>query len=67
MLLAFLAAGAGLFAYLGLLVAAGLLIYQILVLNIHDPSQCLALFKFNSVVGLIIFAGLVAALLVRLI
>ncbi len=67
MLLAFLAAGAGLFAYLGLLIAAVLLIYQILVLNIHDPSQCLALFKFNGVVGLIIFAGLVAALLVRLI
>ena len=67
MLLAFLAAGAGLFAYLGLLVAAVLLIYQILVLNIHDASQCLALFKFNGVVGLIIFAGLVAALFVRLI
>ncbi|AHK43600.1 MULTISPECIES: 4-hydroxybenzoate octaprenyltransferase [Ensifer] len=67
MLLAFLAAGAGLFAYLGLLIAAVLLIYQILVLNIHDPSQCLALFKFNGVVGLIIFAGLVAALFVRLI
>ncbi|NVD37990.1 4-hydroxybenzoate octaprenyltransferase [Ensifer sp. HO-A22] len=65
MLLSFLAAGAGLFAYLGLLVAAVLLIYQILVLNIHDPAQCLALFKFNGVVGLIIFAGLVAALLVR--
>lgn len=67
MLLAFLAAGAGLFAYLGLLIAAVLLIYQILVLNIHDPLQCLALFKFNGVVGLIIFAGLVAALFVRLI
>ncbi|NRP18011.1 4-hydroxybenzoate octaprenyltransferase [Ensifer adhaerens] len=65
MLLSFLAAGAGLFAYFGLLVAAGLLIYQILVLNIHDPEQCLALFKFNGVVGLIIFTGLVAALLVR--
>lgn len=65
MLLSFLAAGAGLFAYFGLLVAAGLLIYQILVLNIHDPEQCLALFKFNGVVGMIIFTGLVAALLVR--
>jgi 4-hydroxybenzoate polyprenyltransferase len=36
-------------------------------LNIHDPLQCLALFKFNGVVGLIIFAGLVLSLLVRLI
>ncbi|MGF6172544.1 4-hydroxybenzoate octaprenyltransferase [Ensifer sp. 4252] len=67
MLLAFLAAGAGPFAYLGLLVASVLLIYQILVLNIHDPLQCRALFEFNGVVGLIIFAGLVAALFVRLI
>lgn len=67
LLLAFLAAGAGPFACLGLLIASVLLIYQILVLNIHDPLQCLALFKFNGVVGLIIFAGLVAALVVRLI
>jgi 4-hydroxybenzoate polyprenyltransferase len=44
-----------------------MLTYQILVLNIHDPAQCLALFKFNSIVGLIIFAGLVLALLLRLI
>ena len=35
--------------------------------DIHDPAQCLALFKFNGVVGLIIFAGLVLAILVRLI
>ncbi|MCZ4090086.1 4-hydroxybenzoate octaprenyltransferase [Sinorhizobium psoraleae] len=67
MSLAFVAAGAGFFAYAGLLVAAVMLGYQILVLNIHDPLQCLALFKFNSVVGLIVFAGLVLTLLVRLI
>lgn len=67
MLLAFVAAGAGFFAYAALLVAAVMLGYQILVLNIHDPLQCLALFKFNSVVGLIVFAGLVLTLLVRLI
>ncbi|MCA1403562.1 4-hydroxybenzoate octaprenyltransferase [Ensifer sp. IC3342] len=66
MLLAFVAAGAGFFAYAALLVAAVMLGYQILVLNIHDPLQCLALFKFNSVVGLIVFAGLVLTLLVRL-
>jgi 4-hydroxybenzoate polyprenyltransferase len=67
MFFAFQAAGAGFLAYVGLAVAAVMLAYQILVLNIHDPLQCLALFKFNNVVGLIIFAGLVLALLVRLI
>ncbi|WP_331373575.1 4-hydroxybenzoate octaprenyltransferase [Sinorhizobium chiapasense] len=67
MLLAFAAAGVGFFAYAALLVAAVMLGYQILVLNIHDPLQCLALFKFNSVVGFIVFAGLVLTLLIRLI
>ncbi|WP_075290012.1 4-hydroxybenzoate octaprenyltransferase [Pararhizobium arenae] len=66
-LLAFMAAGAGFVAYLALLAAAVLLVYQILVLDIHDAGQCLALFKFNNIVGLIIFAGLFAALLIRLI
>lgn len=66
MLFAFLAAGAGFLAYLGLAVAAVMLAYQILVLDIHDPLQCLALFKFNSVIGLIVFAGLALALLARL-
>ncbi len=66
MFFAFLAAGAGFFAYVGLVIAAVMLAYQILVLNIHDPLQCLALFKFNSTVGLIVFAGLVLALLLRL-
>jgi 4-hydroxybenzoate polyprenyltransferase len=62
----FATAGAGLFAYAGLLVAAVTLFYQILVLDIHDARQCMVLFRFNNVVGLILFAGLCAALLVRL-
>jgi 4-hydroxybenzoate polyprenyltransferase len=62
----FALAGAGFLAYIGLLVAAVMLFYQILVLDIHDTTQCLALFKFNGVVGLIVFVGLCAALLVRL-
>ncbi|MBP2235434.1 4-hydroxybenzoate polyprenyltransferase [Sinorhizobium kostiense] len=66
MLIAFLAAGAGFIAYLGLAVAAVMLAYQILALDIHDPLQCLALFKFNSVIGLVVFAGLALELLVRL-
>ncbi len=65
--IAFAAAGAGFLAYVGLLVAGVLLAYQILVLDIRDAAQCLALFKFNGVVGLIVFGGLVLALLVRLI
>ena len=65
-LFSFMAAGAGFLAYVALFAAAILLFYQILVLDIHDAGQCLALFKFNNIVGLIIFAGLVAALLVRL-
>jgi 4-hydroxybenzoate polyprenyltransferase len=62
----FALAGAGFLAHIGLLVAAAMLFYQILVLDIHDTTQCLALFKFNGVVGLIVFVGLCAALLVRL-
>jgi 4-hydroxybenzoate polyprenyltransferase len=62
----FATAGAGLFAYAGLLVAAVTLFYQILVLDIHDARQCMVLFRFNNVVGVILFAGLCAALLVRL-
>ncbi|MDO9415701.1 4-hydroxybenzoate octaprenyltransferase [Pararhizobium sp.] len=66
-LIAFLMAGAGLFAYLGVLAAAGLLAYQIAVLDIRDADQCLALFKFNRIVGLIIFAGLLLSLGLRLV
>ncbi|WP_426236936.1 4-hydroxybenzoate octaprenyltransferase [Pararhizobium sp. DWP1-1-3] len=62
----FALAGAGLLAYIGLLIAAVLLFYQILVLDIHDAKQCMVLFRFNHVVGMIVFAGLCAALLVRL-
>ncbi|MBO3759098.1 4-hydroxybenzoate octaprenyltransferase [Ciceribacter sp. L1K22] len=60
--LAFMLAGAGILAYLGLVIAGGLLAWQILVLDIDDPVQCLALFKFNSRVGAVIFAGLVLSL-----
>ena len=54
-------AGAGWPAWIGLLAALVLLGWQILVLDINDPSACLALFKFNSVVGLAIFLGLLFA------
>ena len=66
LLAAFVLSGAGLLAYLGLVIAAVMLFYQILVLDIHDAGQCLSLFKFNSTVGLIVFAGLCASLAMRL-
>lgn len=43
------------------LVAAGVhMLRQIYVLDIDDGNQCLALFKSNSIVGWLIFIGLVA-------
>ena len=58
----FVLSGVGLLAYVGLAIAAVLLAWQIVTVDIDDAEQCLALFKFNGVVGMIIFLGLVAAL-----
>lgn len=58
----FVAAGVGFLAFVGLLVAAVMLGYQIAVIDIDDPAQCLSLFKFNGRIGAILFLGLVAAL-----
>ncbi|SOC35105.1 4-hydroxybenzoate polyprenyltransferase [Rhizobium subbaraonis] len=55
-------AGVGILAYVGLLLAAALLLWQIITIDIDDPDQCLALFKFNNIVGLVVFLGLLAAL-----
>jgi 4-hydroxybenzoate polyprenyltransferase len=60
--LAFIAAGIGLLGWLALIVAAILFGYQLVVLDIDDGPQCLALFKFNGVVGLVIFIGLTLAI-----
>lgn len=49
-------------AYAGLALAVAMLGWQIRVIDIDDADQCLALFKANSRVGLIVFLGLVAAL-----
>ncbi|MGF0537063.1 4-hydroxybenzoate octaprenyltransferase [Agrobacterium sp. ES01] len=62
LLAAFLLAGVGIPAYLGLALAAAMLVYQIVVLNIDDGGECLRLFKFNFHVGTIIFLGLIIAL-----
>ena len=58
-----LSAGAPWPAYLGLAAGAGLMAWQIAVLDIGNPQQCLALFKSNTRVGWLIFAGLVLAIL----
>ncbi|MCP8897180.1 4-hydroxybenzoate octaprenyltransferase [Shinella daejeonensis] len=54
--------GVGIVAYVGLALAAAALVWQIATLDIDDGAQCLKLFKFNGVVGLIVFLGLLAAL-----
>ncbi|SOE17703.1 4-hydroxybenzoate polyprenyltransferase [Hoeflea halophila] len=51
-------------AYAGLAIAVAMLGWQIKVIDIDDADQCLSLFKANSHVGLIVFLGLVAALLI---
>ena len=60
-------AGAGVAAeaawpyFVGVAVAALLLAWQALRVNINNPADCLAKFKNNSLVGLALFAGIVAA------
>ncbi len=46
-------------ALAGLLAAASLMARQIRTIDIDNPDQCLRLFKSNSIVGLLIFLGLV--------
>ncbi len=62
LVLAFIAAGIGLVGWIGLLAAAVLLAYQIAVLDIDNPADCLVLFKSNTRVGAILFAGLALAI-----
>ncbi|MBN9029188.1 MAG: 4-hydroxybenzoate polyprenyltransferase [Rhizobiales bacterium 63-7] len=62
LLIAFIAGGAAFPAYLGWLAAAILLVWQIAVLDIDDPADCLALFKSNNRVGAILFLGLTLAI-----
>ena len=57
---ALMLAGAGWPAYLGMLIGCGHMIWQVLALNTEDPDNCLALFKSNTVFGWVLFAGLMA-------
>ena len=46
-------------ALAGLLAAGAHMTRQILALDIDDPDQCLKLFKSNTIVGWLIFLGLI--------
>ena len=61
--LAFATAGVGWLGYVGLALAAFLLFRQVRMLDINNVEQCLALFKSNNRVGLLIFAGLLLPLI----
>lgn len=63
LLASFAAAGLPLPAYTGIAAAAALLARQIVALDIDDPDQCLSLFKSNSTIGLLVFAGLMLPVL----
>ncbi len=58
LLFAFAAAGVGFFAYAGLLAAAVMFAWQVVILDIDNADQCLRLFKFNTRIGAILFLGL---------
>jgi 4-hydroxybenzoate polyprenyltransferase len=60
--LSFALAGAGFLAYAGLVAAGLAFAWQIRVLDIDNVAQCLKLFRFNHIVGAIIFFGLIAAI-----
>ena len=59
MAVAFAAAEAPMPALAGLLAAAAHMTRQIWTLDIDDPDQCLRLFKSNTMIGWLIFLGLI--------
>jgi 4-hydroxybenzoate polyprenyltransferase len=63
---ALLMAGAGWLAFLGLVLGALHLAWQVRSLDIRDPANCLRLFRSNRDYGWILFAGLVADCALRL-
>jgi 4-hydroxybenzoate polyprenyltransferase len=58
--LAFVLAGAGVVAFIGLALFAAYLVRQIVRIDIGDSALCLKLVKSNRDAGLLLFAGLVA-------
>jgi 4-hydroxybenzoate polyprenyltransferase len=55
-------AGLGLWFYAALLVPAGLLARQVVLLDIHDPERCLTLFRANRETGLAFAFAILAGL-----
>jgi 4-hydroxybenzoate polyprenyltransferase len=53
-----LMAGGGFIFVIGLLAFAAHLGWQVLRINIHDPADCLVLFKSNRDAGLILFGAM---------
>jgi len=58
---AFTAAGVPPLAYAGLIAAGVHMLWQIRILDIDDADQCLKLFKSNTIVGWLVFGGLVVS------
>ncbi len=58
---AFVVAGLGLWAWLSLVLVAGHLAWQIGAVDMKAPADCLAKFRANKWLGLILFAGIVLA------
>ena len=54
------AAGVHVWFYPALLLPAGLLVRQVVQLDIHDPAVCLRLFRANREVGLAVALALLA-------
>jgi 4-hydroxybenzoate polyprenyltransferase len=63
---AFVMAGVGWLAYLGLALGALQLAWQVRALDMDDPVNCLRIFRSNREYGWIVFAGLVADCALRL-
>src|ERR1700730_5015736 len=62
---AFVLAGAGVSAWIGLAAFAAHLVWQIRRLEIGDPALCLRIFKSNRDAGLLLFVGLLADRVIR--
>lgn len=51
--------GAGIFFFLGLMVAAAHLAWQVVTLNVADPQNCLDRFRSNNLFGAIVFMAMI--------
>lgn len=51
-------AKAGVLSWAGLVVVAAHLLWQVVVLKMNNPTQCLRLFKSNTIIGALLFIGL---------